>query len=169
MFWSCTRSSLHVYMLCSLGKHLLHSHMESYVLSQKHRCGRLMINHKRHACLSHHRSVMLSICVLMFWGILSSIHVSVCLQGRICTISLTHTLRHYYWNSNDQISLSQSDHHPIIDSINCHQNSAEAPNKPFEAALPISSSINHPSCQPKRSLTWLSTRDWLPSKIAQRL
>ena len=33
MFWSCTRSSLCVYVLCSLGKHPSHSHTKSYALS----------------------------------------------------------------------------------------------------------------------------------------
>lgn len=83
MFWLYSKSSLRVYLLCLLWKHLSHSHMESHSLSRKCYHDRPMINHKCRACRLHRWSVMLSMCVWMVWVPSLSSHVSASLQYHV--------------------------------------------------------------------------------------
>lgn len=137
MLWSQTRSLVHVYMLCSLCKHPPCSHMKFYTLTRKHHRGHPTIYHKHHAHHLHHWSVMLSMCILMVWGIFSSSHW-VGLQGCICTNSLAHTLSHFCWSFNDQITLSIAGTPPHHQLNRLSPNNAKTPNKWFQALLTAS-------------------------------
>lgn len=68
MFWLCSKSSLHMCLLCSPWKHLSHSHKESYSLSCKHRLDQWSINYECCAYCFHLRSVILNMCVCMVWS-----------------------------------------------------------------------------------------------------
>lgn len=158
LLWSYTRSLLCVYMLCFLCKHLSHSHTKSYTLSRKLHHGQPMINHKCRACFSHHRSVMLIICVRMVWVISSSSHVGVSLQDHVCTFSLFHTLSHFPEVMMTKFpSDIQAFTLPSIWST-ITQNRVEAPSNPFQAALLASRPIILHDGQPE-SLTWQSPHD----------
>jgi len=65
MFWLCSKSSLHMCLLCFPWKHLLHSHTESHSLPLKRCLSQWTINHECRVCRLHHRSVMLNMCVWM--------------------------------------------------------------------------------------------------------
>lgn len=168
MFWLCSKSSLHVYLLCSLWKHLLHSHTKSHSLSHKRRHVQPMINHKCRACCLHHRLVMFYMCVYMVWVISSSSHRSVSLQDYICIFqSSTHLVIFYEVLTTRLPFDSQAITSPLTWS-NVTENSAEAPSKSFQVVLLARKSISLHVGQLK-SLTQQPPWDWLPWKITQSL
>lgn len=109
-FCSYSRSSLHVHMLCSLWKHLSHSHTKSHTLSRKRRHSRPTINPKCRTCHSHCQSIMLSMCVWMVWVVSLSSHVSVCLQDHVCIFhSFTHLVTLLkFWRRDSPLTVGPS-------------------------------------------------------------
>lgn len=133
MFWSCTRSLLHVYMLCSLYKHMSHSHMKLYVMS----CNR----HRGHS-LSQASCLALAFSVshvqhifMMVWGILSSSYVE-CVFSRLwmykCTRSHTQS---FCWNFDDWITLNSHTFTLQSSRPTITLNNAEVSKKPFQFML----------------------------------
>lgn len=113
MFWLYSKSSLLVYLLCSLWKHLSQSHIWSNWKSRKHHHDRPRISYKCHDCRLHFWSIMLGMCVWIIWVISSSSHVSVCLQDHIC---IFHSFPHLvtllkFWRPDSPLTSRPSNHH----------------------------------------------------------
>ena len=118
MFWLCSKSSLRMWLLCSLWKHMLHSHTESHsllgkrlsIMNDQSRVLRLSltlsVSHVKHMWMDDFGCFIIKSCeCVLIW---SPMH-----------LSIIHTLSHFCWSFNGQTPLWQLDHHLAIDSIDC--------------------------------------------------
>ena len=160
MLWLCSKSSPRMFLLCSLWKHLSHSHTKSHSLLWKRHLYQWMVNRDCCTCYLHCQSIMLNMCVWMIWVVSLSSHVRVWFHDHLCIFwSFTHLVIFVEVLTTRLPSDSRTITPPSNGST-FNQNSAEASSNLFKLCF----------LQEIQSTFILTTRkspwDWLPSKIA---